>query len=53
MSTESEKTVEYRPVNTKLMIIVHEKGKDAVTIVANTIPASAEQHIHQPEEESS
>jgi len=53
MSADPKKTVEYRPDNTKLMIIVRENGKETATIIANTIPASAEQRIRELEHKSS
>jgi hypothetical protein len=53
MSADPKKTVEYRPDNRKLIIIVREDGKETATIIANTVPASAEQRIRELEQKPS
>jgi hypothetical protein len=46
------KTVEYRPDNRRLIITVRQKGKETVTIVANTVPESAASRIRESEKKS-
>ena len=53
MSNEPKTTVEYQQNGKNLMIIVHEKGKQTVTIVANTIPETAQSHIRKLEKDES